>query len=127
MTLFALFGAILFLTVVAAVAVPLLRGARANRERRDYDRAVYRDQLQEVERDLARGTVTAGEAGAARLEIQRRLLAADSIQETAPAGMARSPWLAVFVSLFVMGSAGGLYLTTLRSYVPSGPTEVPPT
>ena len=106
---FALSGAILLLAVLAAVAVPLLRGATANRERRDYDRAVYRDQLQEVDRDLARGTITAAEAGAARLEIQRRLLAADSIQGTAPTGMARSPRLAAFAVLFLLSSAGWLY------------------
>jgi cytochrome c-type biogenesis protein CcmH len=41
------------------------------------DVAVYRDQLREVERDRARGTLDDTEAEAARAEISRRLLAAD--------------------------------------------------
>ncbi|MGR3435378.1 MAG: c-type cytochrome biogenesis protein CcmI [Shimia sp.] len=49
---------------------------------RDLD--VYRAQLDEVERDLARGTVTAEEAAQLRLEVQRRLLAADRAGAAAP-------------------------------------------
>ncbi|MFC4351855.1 c-type cytochrome biogenesis protein CcmI [Fodinicurvata halophila] len=42
------------------------------------DVEVYRAQLREVERDLERGVLAPAEAKAARLEIERRLLAADS-------------------------------------------------
>ncbi|MEL7216548.1 MAG: c-type cytochrome biogenesis protein CcmI, partial [Pseudomonadota bacterium] len=42
-----------------------------------YDLEVYRDQLSELDRDLARGTLSAAEAERAKLEIQRRILAAD--------------------------------------------------
>jgi cytochrome c-type biogenesis protein CcmH len=41
------------------------------------DQAIYRDQLSEVDRDLARGVIGAAEAERARVEIARRLLAAD--------------------------------------------------
>ncbi|MBE0552895.1 MAG: c-type cytochrome biogenesis protein CcmI, partial [Rhodobacteraceae bacterium] len=41
------------------------------------DIAVYRDQLAEVERDLARGTLAADEAQRLRTEVARRLLEAD--------------------------------------------------
>ena len=40
------------------------------------DLAVYRDQLAELDRDVARGLMPETEAASARLEIQRRLLAA---------------------------------------------------
>jgi len=45
--------------------------------RADFDIVVYKDQLQELDRDEARGLISAEEARSARLEIQRRLLAAD--------------------------------------------------
>ena len=60
---------------VALLLLPLiLRGRRA--ETRDaYNLAVYRDQLGEVERDLARGIIAPEEAEAAKSEIGRRILA----------------------------------------------------
>jgi len=75
--LFILACVVLVLAVLAAVSLPLLSGPHALPTRGQYDRAVYRDQLLEVDRDVARGVLTEVEAGAARLEIQRRLLAVD--------------------------------------------------
>ncbi len=68
---------------LAAVLWPLLRSG-GDRSLPDaaggaaQDVAVYRDQLQELERDLARGVVSEADAEAGRREISRRLLAADS-------------------------------------------------
>lgn len=66
------------LTVVAALAVliPLTRSGRAVARDRQQDVAIYKDQLAEVDRDLARGVIEALEAEAARTEIARRLLQA---------------------------------------------------
>ena len=86
------------LIVLALVLGPLLKPARAPATRDAFDRAVYRDQLKELERDVARGAVAESEAATARLELQRRLLAADSDDKAAtPArasrcSPARSPW-----------------------------------
>jgi cytochrome c-type biogenesis protein CcmH len=113
--MFVLICAGLLLIVLAAVGLPLLSGSRALPSRGQYDQAVYRDQLGEVERDLARGVLTPEEAGGARLEIQRRLLAADAAANAAtksaavPSGTIRSPRLAALVMLFVVVCAGGLY------------------
>lgn len=63
--------------LAAAACFPLLAAltrAAKLRPRSDPAMAIYRDQLDEVERDLARGVVVAGEAEAARTEIARRLL-----------------------------------------------------
>jgi len=60
--------------VIAALLAPLLRRPPAAAARGDYDLAVYRDQLAEVERDLTRGVLTEDQAAAARLEIERRML-----------------------------------------------------
>jgi cytochrome c-type biogenesis protein CcmH len=68
---------------LAMLLVPLLLRQRNATSRDAYNLAVYRDQLAEVERDLARGVLAAGEAEAARTEIARRILAL-SPAETAP-------------------------------------------
>ncbi len=61
--------------VVAALLWPVLRKGSQPKDRVAYDLAVFQDQLTEVERDIARGVLTPTEAQAARLEIQRRILA----------------------------------------------------
>lgn len=69
------------LLIATAVALILLRALRAPRDTglsaADSDMAVYRDQLKEVDRDLARGVLTEAEAEAVRTEVSRRLLDAD--------------------------------------------------
>ena len=67
--------AALALAVLASIVRPLLRGAEAPPDSGAFDRAVYRDQLAEIDRDIARGVLSDAEAAAARLEVQRRLLA----------------------------------------------------
>ena len=71
------------LVVVGVLAWPVLRRGQSVATRADYDITVFQDQLKEVDRDLARGVLTASEADAARLEIQRRILAVGR----APAGL----------------------------------------
>jgi cytochrome c-type biogenesis protein CcmH len=61
--------------VAWSVARPLLSGGEAPTESPDV--ALYRAQLAEVDRDLARGVLPEAEAERARTEIARRLLAAD--------------------------------------------------
>ena len=56
---------------------PLVGGREAVDERDAFDAAVYRDQLDEIEADRARGLIGEAEAEAARLEVARRLLAAN--------------------------------------------------
>jgi cytochrome c-type biogenesis protein CcmH len=61
--------------VVAALLVPFTRKLSGSlNSDAEFDRAVYRDQLQELERDQGRGLIGAAEAEAARNEISRRLL-----------------------------------------------------
>ncbi len=60
---------------VAAIAV-IFRAPEAEAEGLE-DLAVYRDQLDGIDRDLARGVLAADEAEAIRTEVSRRLLAAD--------------------------------------------------
>ncbi len=70
---------------LAMLLVPLLLRQRGATSHDAYNLAVYRDQLSEVERDLARGVLAADEAEAARTEIARRILA------LSPAGARAGP------------------------------------
>jgi cytochrome c-type biogenesis protein CcmH len=61
---------------VLAVLWPLSRRGRDLHQASDV--AVYKDQLEEIERDQSFGLIAPAEADAARVEVSRRLLAADS-------------------------------------------------
>jgi len=76
------------LTAVASLSmlVPLYRGGRTERLAADGKQAIYRDQLNEIERDLARGLIAESEAAAARTEIARRLLHASDAASDNSAG-----------------------------------------
>ena len=104
-----LLATLAFLTLLAIVA-PLLKGHRGILGRAQYDQAVYRDQLRELDREIDRGLLTADEAAAARLEVQRRLLAADRESATANVRLSRSPVLAAFVFVAIAGGSVGTYL-----------------
>lgn len=67
-------------TIVAVLLALALRApARgATEPPAAYDLRVYRDQLREVDKDLARGVVDAADADRVRAEISRRILAADA-------------------------------------------------
>ena len=102
-------GAVLLLLVVAGSVLPLLRRPTELPSRAQFDRAVYRDQLGEVDNDVARGVLSANEAGPARLEIQRRLLGVKSSLTTPTSPPTRSPRMAVAMAVVVSAGAGGLY------------------
>lgn len=71
----------------ALIARPLLASSRDLPDASP-DLAVYKDQLAEVDRDVARGVLGSEEAERARTEIARRLLSAD---RAGPARMAQAP------------------------------------
>ncbi len=106
MTLFSYVAAGVAVVVALLVVWPLLR-PRAGKEARQHALDVYKDQLEEVDRDLERGLIDAAEADAAKLEVQRRLLAvARGGADRAPAAATR-PLVAMVVGLIVV--AGSLW------------------
>jgi cytochrome c-type biogenesis protein CcmH len=70
---------------VLAVLWPLSRRRKVASSAREAELAVYRDQLAEIERDRERGLLVETEAEAARIEVSRRLLAADAVRDEAGA------------------------------------------
>jgi len=114
MILFVVLGAMTVIAI-AFLVLPLLRRRDTGPSRKDYDLEIYRDQLRELERDVERGVVAAGEAEAARVEIERRMLAAKAPAEEENARAASEPRTANLLVAFAVGvvvplAAGGLYL-----------------
>ncbi|MDF0698798.1 c-type cytochrome biogenesis protein CcmI [Rhizobium sp. MC63] len=119
---------ILVAVLTAAVAVillyPLLRGAKAAENSRAGEAAVYRDQLRELDRDLAGGLITPEEADYARAEIGRRLIAvAAGEPETMPKPARHHRVTEAFVLLILPVLGLCLYLTTGRPDLPAQPLE----
>lgn len=97
---------------ILAIVLPMWRNQTSARAQ-DTDIAIYRDQLNEVERDLARGVLAQDEAERTRTEISRRLLTADTNARAAAtlAPQKTNRIAAVVLALAVGGSAAGLYAT----------------
>ncbi|MCG6885249.1 MAG: c-type cytochrome biogenesis protein CcmI [Silicimonas sp.] len=96
--------------IALSVALWLINGlrlARGNRSEAESDMGVYRDQLAEVDRDLARRVLTETEAETIRTEVARRLLDADR-RANATAGEDRrghaTPAIAAVVAVLFLGS-----------------------
>src|SRR5271170_4869233 len=112
------FGA-LALVVAALLLQPLWR-RRAPAASEAADIAFYRDQLAELERDEGLGYLTAEQAAAGRIEIQRRLIAAAELSaapaaalaQPAPQGAGLRARLALAIPMLAVLLAGslGLYL-----------------
>lgn len=115
--------ALLTFAVAASFLLPLIRsGLRAEVQARDGAMAVYRDQLQELERDKAASLITAQEADYARTEIARRLLSAESGLEVSQTQQSsRHIWAQGFVVLLVPVLGLGLYLLLGSPGLPSQP------
>jgi cytochrome c-type biogenesis protein CcmH len=102
--------AVLTAAVIAFLLLPVIRAKPlpAGGDRNSYDRAVFRDQLAELERDLERGTIGPAEAEAARNEISRRLIAAS--EGSAKSGQQNLAGVALIAALLVPAVALPLYL-----------------
>ncbi|HEY1857946.1 c-type cytochrome biogenesis protein CcmI [Acidocella sp.] len=94
------------------------RGGRT-RDRRGAALALHRAQLDELTRDLADQRIAAPEYAAARLEVERRLLTADSLKERALDGNAR--FLLIVTIIAIPLAAFALYLPGSTPDVPSEP------
>ena len=107
------------------VTRPLLAGSSETIAPAAADVAVYKDQLAEIDADLARGHISPAEAEAARTEVSRRLLrlsgTADDIHTAAPPPSLKTAHLAA--SLVLPVAALGLYLVYGSPSLPGLPLK----
>lgn len=88
--------------VGAVLARAVVKGTRrevSSRAASDID--VYRAQLDEVDRDVARGVIEKADAERVHAEIARRLIAADKAQSGEVTGTAKAPALAALLIILV--------------------------
>src|SRR5262245_59193528 len=107
------------MTVAAMFAVLWPLGRRYQSRAGGTEASVYRDQLAEIDRDLAGGLIGAAEAEAARIEIGRRLLAATDSEAEPVAPPNASLRRAVAIVALI-----GLPLAALALYLPLGSPEL---
>ena len=75
--LFWIVAALIALVMTGLVVLALVRGGAGEEPAAAYDLRVYRDQLKEIDRDLARGIIAPEDAERMKTEISRRVLEAD--------------------------------------------------
>jgi cytochrome c-type biogenesis protein CcmH len=121
--------ALLTVAVLSWVLAPLARPATADEAQASSEagaRAVYRDQLAEVEAERTAGLIGTAEAEAAKIEISRRLLA-----NAAQVGRARSgkkaPRSTALHGRIALATAAAVPLLTLALYVAYGSPGMPAT
>jgi cytochrome c-type biogenesis protein CcmH len=105
---------------LAPLGLFMWRGGRL-RGRQEAAMALHRAQLAELDRDLAEGRLLAAEHEAAKLEVQRRLLADAALPDGQAGGSGRGFVLATV--LIVPVAAAALYVTTGNPRFP--PEDVP--
>ena len=112
--------AVLTAVVLYALLRPLAGGSGGEGSRAAFNATVYRDQLGEVQSDRERGLIGEGDAEAARIEIARRLLAADAETPAEQGSAAHSPLSVLGIALAV-----GLPLAALSLYLIYGSPRLP--
>lgn len=104
---------LLAILVATLLATTLLRPRRLEEPPAAYDLRVYRDQLKEIDRDLARGVVDPADAERVRAEVSRRILAADAQMQSVREGDASSNRAALIMAaalvVCLVGGTVGLY------------------
>ena len=118
---------IVFAVLTAAVIIVLLAPLRPRSgvdqaSRSQFDLAVYRDQLAELDRDVESGQIGKAEAEAARNEISRRILATQAIAAQEQTADRPAPaWLQFGTVLAIPAAALVVYLNVGRPELPAQP------
>ncbi len=118
--LFWLLTTFLVLASLFILLRPLVRPSDATNSPNS-DLQVYKDQLAEVESDLARGVITAADATAMRSEVSRRLLKANDAAPIATPQQRPSLITIALVAILFTTSALGLYSQLGSPFLPGLP------
>ncbi len=113
MTVFVVIAVAMVAVAVAWILWPLLRPSAAHSvEHAAANVSIFKDQFADLDADLARGTISAGQHAESKSELERRLL--DEVQAAAAADSKRTArhqhrWSAVIVALVAPVAAAALY------------------
>lgn len=110
MPIFLSVAALLVLAALGFLLPPLLRRAPASSlSSARANLSVYRDQLRELEADLARGVISPEQERLARAEIEKRVLEEAGPEADGTPASRTGRWLAIAVAVAVPLAAAGLY------------------
>jgi cytochrome c-type biogenesis protein CcmH len=132
MTQFAIFATLLIVVVAAFILPPLWLGLRSKSkaDRKEANLAIFRDQLAELSREKAEGSLAEADFEQAKQELQRRLL--DEIEPAAEDGIApvatgpsRKTAVAILLLLPILGLLGYGILGNPKALDPTQ-TAAPP-
>jgi len=122
--LFWVLASLLTVAAVMAVLAPLSRRPVGVVAAGSFDIEVYRDQLTELDRDIARGAIKGAEAEEARIEISRRILKLGTVGEKGTSESAAvGRWAGMAAVLSVPLVAWGLYGVIGSPDLPSQPLQ----
>ena len=103
----------LALVATGIMAMSVMRRRDSSEHPAAFDLRVYRDQLKEVDKDLARGVIEPGDAERIRTEISRRILAADAQLQAEQSGQSKGARgampLIVILGVVTIGASVFLY------------------
>ena len=119
MTIWLIIGMVLLAAIGLAPFVVAWVRPGSVRYRRETAMALHRAQLVEIDRDRAEGRLAATEYEGAKLEVERRLLAADQLEE--PPADRRATMLLITTAVLVPLGAVLLFLPGILPIVPSEP------
>jgi cytochrome c-type biogenesis protein CcmH len=122
--------ALLTAAVLAWVLGPLARPVPVAEEQASAEagaRAVYRDQLAEIEAERGAGLIGVADAEAAKIEISRRLLASATRSEAAVVPDAAGPRAGMHHGRIALATAAAVPMLTLALYLAYGSPGVPET
>ncbi|MBL8429551.1 MAG: c-type cytochrome biogenesis protein CcmI [Dechloromonas sp.] len=132
MTQFAIIAALLIVVVAAFLLPPLWLGLRSKSkaDRKEANLAIFRDQLAELSREKAEGSLAEADFEQAKQELQRRLLdelepAADDGIAPVAAGPSRKTAVAILLLLPILGLLGYGMLGNPKALDPAQ-TAAPP-
>ncbi|MEX0583787.1 MAG: c-type cytochrome biogenesis protein CcmI [Sneathiella sp.] len=109
-------ASLILLVAITILALPFLRTGQMRRRRADQGLAVYRQQLDELAADVARGTIGKSEAEAMELEIKRRMLRLGrSESRPSSSGGSRRHWQVVLLLGILIPAASFVLYADLGS------------
>lgn len=115
------FASVLTLLALLSIGYPLFFRKRKSVNSESYDKSVYLEQLDEVDRDLERGQIGASEAELAKAEIARRLIALnESSTKTRSAANFTTATLVTAICTFVL-----LPIASVTAYIALGNPQRP--
>lgn len=120
---FWILASLLTLAACLAVLLPAVRQRNAAHGDADFDLAVYKDQLSEVDRDVERGVIAAVEAQEARAEIARRILKTGNEQRLVSRNTRLGQIITTVAVLAVPLASWGVYVAIGSPHLPGQPLQ----